>query len=158
MSDESVADQIARQAREKDQAQRDAADKLASFLELNIARITPQIDSIMRAGLMKIFDTVGPNELQRGTQRGQRVMEIRAHSKSGIHATITARIAGRGPIVENPNDINYVVQYEGYVSTPNNRQDSFKISPEPTIIDEPAALSQFIASTFANRIRQIYEG
>ena len=153
---ESLADRIAREVREKAQRGQQAVNEVATFLELNIDRVIPQIDNTIRSGLLKVFDSAGQHELQRGEHKGQRILSVPAMSKGGMRAIVIAKIAGRAPITQNPNDINYAVHYEGYLSTPNNRQVEFKISPDPAIITEAAALAQFIASTFEAKIRELY--
>jgi|HubBroStandDraft_2_1064218.scaffolds.fasta_scaffold15180_1 hypothetical protein len=153
---ESIADRIAREAREKDQRRSQASKELGAFLDTAIDHVMPQVDSTIRAGLQKVFDNVGPNQIQRGNQKGERILQIGATSKGGMHASVVAKITGKGPIVDNPHNVHYDMQIEGFVNTSNGRTAEFKIAPDADHTKEPVVLVEFIAATFETKIRDLY--
>lgn len=153
MTNESIADRLIRENKEKQDQQIASSRQLATFIESAIPNVIPRIEKEMREGLAGVFDTVAPFELLTAPH-GQRWLSMHARSKSNVRGAIRTKIRGTGPIKDNPHELNFTVEMEGEIEIPGRAQRQFGITPSVTS-PQPVPSAQFIAETFESHLRHL---
>jgi hypothetical protein len=157
MESETITDRLLREDREARERQQQLSRELAKFLESSIDYATPKVLTPIVEALERAVGKPATIEPVVSTP-GRRKFRVAAHSKSGVEATVTALIIGQGPIVDNPQDVNFVHNIELDLHIPGRARRVTPINPFRQGSVQPILSADFVTSTIETTLAEMLRG